>query len=143
MLERKAHGFVVHYRAAPAAGPGLEPPLRALVDQNPEFTLVRALMAWEIRPVGADKGTAVDALMRQAPFAGRAPIFVGDDVTDEDGMRACRTHGGLGLRVAEAFGSAQAVRAWLADLSTASSHHRPGDVARVDRPLQQPVVPRA
>ena len=55
-------------------------------------------MAWEVRPRGADKGSAVEALMQDAPFAGRQPVFIGDDVTDEDGMRAARALDGAGLR---------------------------------------------
>jgi len=42
------------------------------------------------------------------------PVYIGDDVTDEDGMRAAQALGGLGLRMQEAFGSPAAVRAWLA-----------------------------
>ena len=70
-------------------------------------------MAWEVRPRGVDKGMAVEALCAEAPFAGRRPIFIGDDVTDEDGMRAARALGGAGLRVDEAFGAPEGVRAWL------------------------------
>jgi len=117
-LERKAHGFVLHYRAAPALGPVLGEALAALVDGSDRFVAVPARKAWELRPRGADKGIAVEALMRRAPFAGRVPVFIGDDVTDEDGMAAARRLGGVGLRVAEAFGSPAAVRAWL---RTASS----------------------
>jgi len=117
LLERKHHGFVLHYRAAPDAGPALERALMALLARSPGFVLLPALMAWEIRPHGADKGTAVAALMRRAPFSGRIPIFIGDDVTDEDGMRASRALGGLGLRVDEAFGTPQAVRDWIAGLA--------------------------
>jgi len=116
MVERKHHGFVLHYRAAPSAGTPLRLALESmLASADAQFALLPALMAWEIRPVGADKGTAVDALMNRPPFTGRTPIFIGDDITDEDGMRASIAHGGLGLRVEEAFGSPQAVRDWLAD----------------------------
>ena len=70
-------------------------------------------MAWEVRPRGADKASAVQTLMTLAPFAGRRPIFIGDDVTDRDGIRAAADLGGAGLWVPEAFGSAAGVRAWL------------------------------
>lgn len=112
-MERKAHGFVLHYRAAPALGPVLGDAMAALVAGSDRFVIVPARKAWELRPRGADKGTAVEALMRGAPFAGRVPVFIGDDVTDEDGMAAVRRLGGVGLRVAEAFGAPAGVRAWV------------------------------
>jgi trehalose 6-phosphate phosphatase len=78
------------------------------------FTLLEARMAWEVRPRGASKGTAVRSLMARAPFAGRRPVFIGDDVTDEEGMAVAREHGGLGLRLQDAFGEPEALREWLA-----------------------------
>ncbi len=111
LLERKTHGFVLHYRATPEAGPALQAALAALV--TPDFALLPARMAWEVRPQGADKGSAVRALMARAPFAGRRPIFVGDDVTDEDGIAAAVALGGMGLRVPQAFGDAEGVRRWI------------------------------
>ncbi len=113
LLERKANGFVLHYRAVPALGPALGAALLALAEGSGRFAVVPARKAWELRPRGADKGTAVEALMRRGPFAGRVPVFIGDDVTDEDGMAAARRLGGVGLRVAEAFGSPAGVRVWL------------------------------
>jgi len=113
LFERKANGFVLHYRAVPELGPVLREAMVALVDGSDRFVMVPARMAWELRPHGADKGTAVEALMRCVPFAGRVPVFIGDDVTDEDGMAAARRLGGVGLRVADAFGSAAGVRSWL------------------------------
>ena len=115
LIEDKEHGFVVHYRLAPAAGPVAKTLLDELVAEAPgAFTLLEARMAWEVRPRGASKGTAVRALMERAPFAGRRPVFVGDDVTDEEGMAAAREFGGLGLRLQDAFGEPEALREWLA-----------------------------
>ena len=114
LLEQKQRGFVLHYRAVPDLGPMLRDAALALIAPLPgEFQLMEALMAWEVRPRGADKGSAVEALMAEAPFAGRQPIFIGDDVTDEDGMRAARALGGVGMRVDEFFGDPPGVRAWL------------------------------
>jgi trehalose 6-phosphate phosphatase len=87
--------------------------LAELLRDTPAFILLPARKAWEVRPAGADKGTAVAALMRAAPFAGRLPLFSGDDVTDEDAIVAARQFGGTGLRVPEVFGNPTGVRAWL------------------------------
>jgi len=113
LLETKTRGFALHYRLAPAAGPPFHAVLRALVAGSSGFQLLPAHMLWEIRPLGTDKGRAVEALMARAPFAGRLPVFIGDDVTDEDGMRAARKLGGAGFRVDAAFGDTNGVRSWL------------------------------
>ena len=118
LFERKSHGFVLHYRAVPEHGPALREAMAALVENSDRFAMTAAHMAWELRPKGADKGIAVRTLMAHAPFAGRLPIFIGDDVTDEDGIAAAQAMGGAGLRVPEAFGTAEAVRAWLHDAAT-------------------------
>ena len=52
--------------------------------------------------------------MQQPPFAGRVPIFVGDDVTDEPAIAQAIALGGAGLHVARDFdGETRAVREWL------------------------------
>jgi len=115
LIEDKEHGFVLHYRLAPAAGPEAQALLAALVAEDPlAFTLLEARMAWEVRPRGASKATAVRALMARPPFMGRVPVFIGDDVTDEEGMEACRSLAGHGFRLDDAFGSPAALRDWLA-----------------------------
>ena len=113
-LEQKQRGFVLHFRAAPQAGQPLREELSRLVaPADGSFQIMAAHMAWEVKPRGADKGTAVAALAGDAPFAGRRPIFIGDDVTDEDGMKVAREMDGAGFRVDEWFGTAGGVRAWL------------------------------
>ena len=140
LLESKSHGLVLHYRAVPEAGQALHDGLLPLLAEQPgAYVLMPAKMAWEIRPAGADKGTAVSSLMRQPPFAGRMPVFVGDDVTDEDGMRAARQAGGIGLRVPEAFGDAAGVRAWLAALvSNAAAASQSLNATLRDEPATHP-----
>jgi trehalose 6-phosphate phosphatase len=60
--------------------------------------LVRAgRMVVEIRPPGVDKGTAVDALLDRA--AVKAALYVGDDTTDVDAMRALARRRSSGLQV--------------------------------------------
>ena len=70
-------------------------------------------MIWEVRPRGAHKGMAVGSVMGRAPFRGRLPVFLGDDVTDEAAIAAANAMGGAGLWVPTLFGDAAGVRAWL------------------------------
>lgn len=115
LMERKALGFTLHFRAVPEAGPLFRDALAAMLEEVPGFELLAGKLVWEVRPRGIDKGTAVRALMAEPPFAGRLPLFIGDDVTDEDGMRVARALGGAGLQVAPAFGVPGDVRAWLTE----------------------------
>ena len=125
-LERKARGFGIHFRLAPDAGPAIFEALSGLVAGSPDFETMQGLMLWEVRPKGADKGHAVRRLMRRPPFAGRLPVFIGDDVTDEDGIREARALGGAGLRVPNVFGDAAGVRAWLRDTAARGDWGEPG-----------------
>ncbi|MDE2517505.1 MAG: trehalose-phosphatase [Rhodospirillales bacterium] len=119
LLERKSRGFVLHYRRAPGAGPVLRAALERMRHGDPRFALLAAAMAWEIRPHGADKGSALRALMAHPPFAARLPVFIGDDVTDQDAIDAAQALGGVGLRVDDAFGGPTEVRAWLSEAARA------------------------
>lgn len=118
--ETKAHGGALHYRGAPEKG-------EATLAFAERFAASRELcvtsgkgVAELVRP-GATKAAAVEAFMRVAPFEGAAPIFVGDDVTDEDGFAGAENFGGFGIAVGERpsararyrLDSVAAVHKWL------------------------------
>ncbi|MFC0407998.1 trehalose-phosphatase [Roseomonas elaeocarpi] len=115
LAEHKVHGLVLHFRLAPDAADAARCLAEELVSQDREkFRVVPAHAAVEIRPVGADKGRAVRSLMQRDVFRRRVPIFIGDDVTDEDGISACQELSGTGYRIPEDFdGSPDELRAWL------------------------------
>lgn len=113
LIGNKAFSVALHYRMAPERERDLRQLAHSVVD-DPEFEVLPARMAYEIRHRLLNKGEAVRTFMKTAPFEGRVPVFVGDDVTDEDGFRVVREMGGLALHVDDAFGGRPAdVRAWL------------------------------
>lgn len=85
------------------------------------FELRKGKCVFELGPSGTSKRTAVEAFMREEPFAGRVPVFIGDDITDEDGFAAVNALGGHSVRVGSpiatqakhSFSTPSAVVAWL------------------------------
>jgi trehalose 6-phosphate phosphatase len=75
--------------------------MRAAVQASPGVTLLQGKMVVEAKPGGATKGNAIETFLREAPFAGRTPLFVGDDITDEVGFASVQRLGGLGVKVGE------------------------------------------
>jgi trehalose 6-phosphate phosphatase len=115
LIERKMHSVVAHYRRAPKYEEFFSRLCRSLVaGREADFEVLAGKMAFEIRPRTLTKARAVRRLMKVEPFCGRMPVFIGDDVTDEDGFRAAEALGGEGLDVFLRFGGRPAeVRRWL------------------------------
>jgi alpha,alpha-trehalase len=54
----------------------------------------------ELRPdIDWDKGRAIEFLLAELDAEGRLPIYLGDDLTDEDGFRAVVARGGIAVVV--------------------------------------------
>lgn len=115
LAEIKSHNIVAHYRNAPSHEEDVRRLINRLVACDPQnFALLEAKMAFEILPRQVTKGHVVDCLMNVEPFRGRIPVFIGDDITDEDGFAAAIKLGGIALHVASSFaGRPSEVRHWL------------------------------
>lgn len=100
-VEHKGPVFAIHYRAAPEAEPGLADTLESILHRLDGYKLQRGKMVFELKPAGANKGRALTSLMTSSPFAGRTPVMVGDDATDEDAMQAAIEAGGFGVKSGE------------------------------------------
>lgn len=125
LVEHKTHGVALHYRQAPgAAAAAVAMADAAAVEAGEEVTLLRGNMVVEAKGAGADKGAAVRAFMEEAPFRGRTPVFLGDDVTDEDGFAAANDLGGHAVIVGDRRPTVARYR--LADV--AAVHRWIGDV---------------
>jgi len=53
----------------------------------------------ELKPKGVNKGAAIKDFMQQPPFAGRTPVFIGDDLTDEAGFTVINALDGITIKV--------------------------------------------
>lgn len=100
LFERKAHGGALHYRPNPEKGEAIGVAAEAIAKAHCLIAKRGKCVIELVRP-GADKCGAVAAFMNVAPFAGSMPVFVGDDVTDEDGFSAAEKLGGFGIAVGE------------------------------------------
>lgn len=100
LIEDKALGLAVHYRRAPEREAEVIDIARRTAATT-GLVLQLGSMVAELRTPGADKGASVRAFMAEAPFAGAVPVFVGDDLTDEDGFAAAAELGGYGVLVGQ------------------------------------------
>lgn len=121
VLEDKGASLALHYRLSPQlAGPVHAVMHRAAQHFGEGVEVQGGKMVAELKPSGRDKGIAIEEFMHEAPFRGRTPVFLGDDLTDEDGFHVVNRLGGNSIKIGRGVTSARwrlrdaaAVRAWL------------------------------
>lgn len=102
LVENKQYAVAVHYRLALDAEPYVRDKVQALITRlGSEFVLQRGKCVYELKPAGYSKGSAVRVLLSSPPFAKRYPVFIGDDITDEDGFAAVNSVRGVSIRVGD------------------------------------------
>jgi trehalose 6-phosphate phosphatase len=120
-LEDKGLSLALHYRAAPSLASFAHRTMHAVAAATgAEFAAQAGKRVVELKPSGKNKGEAVHEFMREEPFRGRTPVFVGDDVTDEHGFVVVNAMGGHSIKVGGGptvarwrLADVRAVRAWL------------------------------
>lgn len=128
LFEDKGLSIAVHYRRAPNVEDELRRESRAIARETGEnFLLLEGRKVLELRPRGMTKADAIRAFLAEPPFARRLPIFIGDDVTDEEALADVQRMGGLGVAVGDRvdammrLSGPRDVRAFLEDLAEAGS----------------------
>jgi trehalose 6-phosphate phosphatase len=129
LVEDKGYSLALHYRLAPDKGPVMLEAVAKICAGVPEerVEILPGKLIVDIKPAAIDKGNAVHELMQHSPFAGRRPIFIGDDTTDlpvfslvpKFGGQAYSV-GGIAADVDGHFDTPELVRDWLARIATES-----------------------
>ena len=127
LLEDKGGSLALHYRLAPHYGAAVCQRAREITAAESRLRLIAGRKVVEFVPRGSNKGEAIAEFLAEPPFAGRIPVYAGDDTTDEDGFAAVNRQGGLSIKVANPEGrgrrgsdaryrlpSVAAVHGWLA-----------------------------
>lgn len=131
LLEDKGRTVALHFRLAPQfAAPLRDAVATIAATLGTHYHVQPGSMMLEIKPRGFDKGAAVKEFMKEPPFSGRIPVYVGDDLTDLDGFRVVESHGGVSIAVGDRvqadyhLDDPAAVRAWLAGIAALVDSHR-------------------
>ncbi|TCW00063.1 trehalose-phosphatase [Biostraticola tofi] len=129
-VEAKGMAFALHYREAAHHKADIEAVAAAFSARYPELTRQPGKCVVELKPAGVNKGAAIEAFMTEAPFSGRTPLFIGDDVTDEAGFNAVNDLGGVSIKVGPGETAAGyrlddvgQVHAWLLSLLEQKENH--------------------
>lgn len=120
--EDKGYSLALHYRLALDRGLNVVDDVYEVCKTYPadSYELLSGKAVIEVKSVGFNKGTAVRELMTYPPFAGRTPIFIGDDTTDEAAFEVVPEFNGFAVSVGRhvpgveaMFDTPAEVRRWL------------------------------
>jgi trehalose 6-phosphate phosphatase len=130
-IEDKGRTIAVHFRMVPQLESLVRDRLAEIAQPlGSNYHIQEGSKVFEIKPSGFSKATAIKAFLKEPPFSGRKPVFVGDDLTDQDGFRMVEDAGGMsiavGTRVRAQFSlaDAAAVRDWLQAIAALHDSHR-------------------
>ncbi|WP_275784497.1 trehalose-phosphatase [Pararhizobium gei] len=100
LIEDKGAAVAAHYRLAPDYEKLLEKRMMFYAEQaGPGWALQLGKMVFELRPARSSKGDALERFLQSAPFRGRAPVALGDDLTDESMFAVANARGGVSVRI--------------------------------------------
>jgi len=102
IIEDKGCSVAVHWRMAPAQ----EGRAKGLVEDlagrlGADYRIQFGKMVAEILPASSGKGPIIARFMEEPPYAGRTPVFIGDDLTDENGFTTVHRLGGVAVRIGD------------------------------------------
>jgi trehalose 6-phosphate phosphatase len=100
LIEDKGCSVALHWRLAPEAGDLASDTIREMAEAlGSGYRLQLGKAVAEVLPARASKGGIIRHFLTQAPYCGRRPIFIGDDLTDEQAFESVDALGGVSIRI--------------------------------------------
>jgi len=100
LIEDKGCSVAIHWRLAPQEKEFALATAHAAVEAlGSEYRLQHGKAVAEILPSAAGKGKVIERFLHSPPYKGRRPVFVGDDLTDENGFKTVNARDGLSIRI--------------------------------------------
>lgn len=101
LIEHKHGAVALHYRAHPDLALTCIEALHVAAQSHRDVSFKHGQFVVEAVLGPHDKGTAVAAYLLEPPFAGRRPVFAGDDITDEDAFAVVNAAGGISIKIGQ------------------------------------------
>ena len=98
-MENKTFALAVHFRQNPALAADCLARVQQAAQAFSQIEVFNGHAVVEVRRKGLGKGAAIGFLLQHPAFAGRVPVFIGDDLADEEGFLAVQAAGGYGIKV--------------------------------------------
>lgn len=124
VLEVKSGSLSLHYRMCPDMAAPCLAFAHDIRQRFPTIHVVEGKMVVEFKASARTKGDALAFFMARPPFAGRLPVFAGDDTTDEAGFSRIDVWSGVSVKIGNGPTRARyrlkdpaAFHAWLAGLA--------------------------
>lgn len=123
LIEHKSHSIALHYRSHPNLREISKTIMLNLLQKFHFMKLSEGKFVWELVPIEADKGIAIQKLIKHYQLDHYRPLFIGDDITDESGFISVNRRNGISIKVGEGethakycLANVNAVIQFLADL---------------------------
>jgi trehalose 6-phosphate phosphatase len=119
---------------------------RELLRDLPGYEIQPGRRVLEFKPSGMDKGRAMQELLSRGPFAGRVPVYAGDDLTDEYAFAVANKRHGISVRIGSreptlarfTLPGPAATAVWLTRILDTLTHHGTHTHASHTGGLRQP-----
>ncbi|WP_425917322.1 trehalose-phosphatase [Acinetobacter sp. TSRC1-2] len=101
LIENKDYSVAIHYRQYPKMAEIAKKIAHDIQRRHSEFKINEGKYVFELLPIAADKGQAIQKILNHLNFTNVLPIFIGDDKTDESGFKVVNHYHGISIKVGE------------------------------------------